>query len=174
MSLLKIQSKCILLGRPCGRLKQLARGSLLLQTRQKSSVTPTFQVAQSSQKLRWIPVPNPTPAIITDIPVDNKTSINAEETKNDSQKNQLYQLSSCSTATTTPQDQDSSEKSSWIKVLKKVTVSMFLPRGYPHSVTPDYLPFTLYQFIQSVSGTMAGTVSTQVSQPCICFRINFI
>jgi hypothetical protein len=39
--------------------------------------------------------------------------------------------------------------------------SLFLPKGYPFSVTPDYLPFTLFQFIQSVSGTMAGTVSTQ-------------
>ena len=38
---------------------------------------------------------------------------------------------------------------------------VFLPKGYPHSVSSDYLPFTTYQFIQSVSGTLAGTLSTQ-------------
>ncbi|KAJ3296477.1 hypothetical protein HK104_001570 [Borealophlyctis nickersoniae] len=37
----------------------------------------------------------------------------------------------------------------------------FLPRGYPHSVTPDYTPYTVYQFLHSVTGTLTGTLSTQ-------------
>jgi hypothetical protein len=39
--------------------------------------------------------------------------------------------------------------------------TMFLPRNYQHSVTKDYLSFTSFQFVQSVTGTIAGTVSTQ-------------
>ncbi|KND00919.1 uncharacterized protein SPPG_04019 [Spizellomyces punctatus DAOM BR117] len=37
----------------------------------------------------------------------------------------------------------------------------FLPKGYPHSVTPDYTPYTIYSFLHSVSGTLTGTLSTQ-------------
>jgi hypothetical protein len=39
--------------------------------------------------------------------------------------------------------------------------TMFLPRNYPYSVTDDYIRFTTFQFVQSVTGTIAGTVSTQ-------------
>jgi hypothetical protein len=38
---------------------------------------------------------------------------------------------------------------------------VFLPAGYPVSVSPDYGPSTAFQFLASVTGTMAGTVSTQ-------------
>lgn len=38
---------------------------------------------------------------------------------------------------------------------------VFLPAGYPASVSPDYGPSTAFQFLASVTGTMAGTVSTQ-------------
>ncbi|KAI8813783.1 vitamin B6 photo-protection and homoeostasis-domain-containing protein [Cladochytrium replicatum] len=37
----------------------------------------------------------------------------------------------------------------------------FLPKGFPHSVTKDYLPYTLYNFVHSVSGTITGTLSMQ-------------
>lgn len=43
----------------------------------------------------------------------------------------------------------------------KFLKSMFLPKNYPHSVTSDYFRFTTFQFVQSVTGTIAGTVSTQ-------------
>jgi hypothetical protein len=32
---------------------------------------------------------------------------------------------------------------------------------FPLNVSRDYYPFTFYQFIQSITGTMAGTISTQ-------------
>ncbi|KAI8613180.1 vitamin B6 photo-protection and homoeostasis-domain-containing protein [Chytriomyces sp. MP71] len=38
---------------------------------------------------------------------------------------------------------------------------MFLPKGFPRSVTPDYLSYTIWQFLHSVSGTVTGTLSTQ-------------
>ncbi|KAI8849178.1 vitamin B6 photo-protection and homoeostasis-domain-containing protein [Chytridium lagenaria] len=37
----------------------------------------------------------------------------------------------------------------------------FLPKNYPDSVTRDYLPYTLWHFAHSVSGTITGTLSTQ-------------
>ena len=39
--------------------------------------------------------------------------------------------------------------------------SMFLPKNYPNSVSDDYMKFTTFQFVQSVTGTIAGTISTQ-------------
>ena len=39
--------------------------------------------------------------------------------------------------------------------------SMFLPKSYPYSVTSDYFRFSGFQFVQSVTGTIAGTISTQ-------------
>ncbi|KAJ3355424.1 hypothetical protein HDU83_003401 [Entophlyctis luteolus] len=38
---------------------------------------------------------------------------------------------------------------------------MFLPKGYPESVTRGYLPYSLWQFAHSVTGTVTGTLSTQ-------------
>ncbi|KAJ3187827.1 hypothetical protein HDU85_006220 [Gaertneriomyces sp. JEL0708] len=40
-------------------------------------------------------------------------------------------------------------------------VIAFLPNGYPHSVTADYKPYTIYSFLHSVTGTITGTLSTQ-------------
>ncbi len=38
---------------------------------------------------------------------------------------------------------------------------VFLPAGYPASVTADYRPSTALNFVSSVSGTMGGTLATQ-------------
>ncbi|KAJ3119191.1 hypothetical protein HK098_005688 [Nowakowskiella sp. JEL0407] len=40
-------------------------------------------------------------------------------------------------------------------------LSAFLPKGYPHSVSQDYLQYTIYFFIQSVTGTITSTLSMQ-------------
>ncbi|KAI9095854.1 vitamin B6 photo-protection and homoeostasis-domain-containing protein [Phlyctochytrium arcticum] len=37
----------------------------------------------------------------------------------------------------------------------------FLPKGYPHSVSRDYTPYTIYSFLHAVTGTLTGTLSTQ-------------
>jgi hypothetical protein len=52
-----------------------------------------------------------------------------------------------------------SPSNAWKKTLGWRRV--FLPAGFPVSVSPDYGPSTAFQFIASVTGTMAGTVSTQ-------------
>jgi hypothetical protein len=45
--------------------------------------------------------------------------------------------------------------------IRDFLTTTLLPKSYPHSVTPDYLPYTLWQFAHSVSGTVTGTLSTQ-------------
>ncbi|KAJ3215426.1 hypothetical protein HDU67_000410 [Dinochytrium kinnereticum] len=45
--------------------------------------------------------------------------------------------------------------------VKNTLIMTFLPKSYPESVTPDYLPYTLWHFAHSVSGTITGTLSTQ-------------
>ncbi|TPX32433.1 hypothetical protein SmJEL517_g04418 [Synchytrium microbalum] len=37
----------------------------------------------------------------------------------------------------------------------------FLPKNYHSSVTADYIPYSIYQFLHSVTGTITGTLSTQ-------------
>ncbi|KJE95000.1 hypothetical protein CAOG_005530 [Capsaspora owczarzaki ATCC 30864] len=40
-------------------------------------------------------------------------------------------------------------------------IEAFLPKGYPHSVTPNYMGYSRWQAVQSVTGTMTGVLSTQ-------------
>lgn len=35
----------------------------------------------------------------------------------------------------------------------------FLPRGFPNTVTREYIPYSTYQFLSSISGTITGTLS---------------
>ncbi|KAJ3077697.1 hypothetical protein HK102_005030, partial [Quaeritorhiza haematococci] len=37
----------------------------------------------------------------------------------------------------------------------------FLPKGYPHTVTKEYLPYSIWYFLHSVTGTVTFTLSTQ-------------
>ncbi|KAK5947262.1 hypothetical protein PMZ80_001411 [Knufia obscura] len=39
--------------------------------------------------------------------------------------------------------------------------SLFLPTGYPHTVTPDYTPYQLYDSIQAFASTIAGLLSSR-------------
>ncbi|KAI8817291.1 vitamin B6 photo-protection and homoeostasis-domain-containing protein [Fimicolochytrium jonesii] len=48
----------------------------------------------------------------------------------------------------------------YLQTREKLAIA-FLPKGYPHSITPDYTPYTLYSFLHSVTGTLTGTLSTQ-------------
>ncbi|KAI9209249.1 vitamin B6 photo-protection and homoeostasis-domain-containing protein [Polychytrium aggregatum] len=38
---------------------------------------------------------------------------------------------------------------------------IFLPRAYTHTTYPEYLPYTFWQLVHNVSGTVTGTLSTQ-------------
>ncbi|KAJ1547546.1 hypothetical protein HK405_005564, partial [Cladochytrium tenue] len=48
-----------------------------------------------------------------------------------------------------------------VQAVRDAMAAAFLPRGFPNSVTPDYLPYSAWQFVHSVSGTITGTLSTQ-------------
>ncbi|KAK5086079.1 hypothetical protein LTR70_007314 [Exophiala xenobiotica] len=39
--------------------------------------------------------------------------------------------------------------------------SLFLPTGYPHTVTPDYTPYQIYDSIQAFASTIAGLLSSR-------------
>ena len=40
-------------------------------------------------------------------------------------------------------------------------MTVFLPKDWTHTVTPDYMRYTLWQVVNTISGTVAGTLSTQ-------------
>ncbi|KAJ1981406.1 hypothetical protein H4R34_002079, partial [Dimargaris verticillata] len=41
------------------------------------------------------------------------------------------------------------------------TVFAFLPQGYPTSVTPEYKPYSQWQFVHNVAGTVTSVLATQ-------------
>ncbi|KAJ3065519.1 hypothetical protein HDU98_011128 [Podochytrium sp. JEL0797] len=47
------------------------------------------------------------------------------------------------------------------RAAKDQLMVMFLPKGYPRSVSSDYLPYTTWHFAHSTLGTVTGTLSTQ-------------
>lgn len=44
-----------------------------------------------------------------------------------------------------------------------VVVQLLLPDGYPHSVSSDYLQYSLWRGVQGVASQISGVLSTQVS-----------
>ena len=40
-------------------------------------------------------------------------------------------------------------------------LTIFLPVGYPHSVTPDYLPYQIYDSLQAFASSMAGLFASR-------------
>ncbi|KAF1989901.1 DUF647-domain-containing protein [Aulographum hederae CBS 113979] len=47
------------------------------------------------------------------------------------------------------------------KALWRKGLDVFLPDGYPHSVTEDYTEYQTYDSLQAVAGTMAGIISSR-------------
>ncbi|KAI1084921.1 DUF647-domain-containing protein [Whalleya microplaca] len=43
----------------------------------------------------------------------------------------------------------------------KALLDVFLPAGYPHTVTPDYTPYQIYDSLQAFSSTIAGLLSSR-------------
>ncbi|KAF9205740.1 hypothetical protein BGZ49_003581 [Haplosporangium sp. Z 27] len=43
----------------------------------------------------------------------------------------------------------------------QTTLAVFLPKGFPESVTPNYWPFAKWQFIHNVAGSVTAVISTQ-------------
>ena len=51
-------------------------------------------------------------------------------------------------------------------VVKKAEIFMknaFLPQGYPHSVSKDYLSYQIWDTIQAFASSISGSLATQVS-----------
>ncbi|KAF9301410.1 hypothetical protein BGZ74_006746 [Mortierella antarctica] len=43
----------------------------------------------------------------------------------------------------------------------QTTLAVFLPKGFPESVTPNYWPFAKWQFAHNVAGSVTAVISTQ-------------
>ncbi|KAI1295939.1 vitamin B6 photo-protection and homoeostasis-domain-containing protein [Xylaria venustula] len=43
----------------------------------------------------------------------------------------------------------------------RAVLDVFLPAGYPHTVTPDYTPYQIYDSLQAFSSTIAGLLSSR-------------
>ncbi|KAL7624122.1 hypothetical protein AAE478_005679 [Parahypoxylon ruwenzoriense] len=48
-----------------------------------------------------------------------------------------------------------------IRSYVKLLIDIFLPAGYPNSVTPDYKPYQIYDSLQAFSSTIAGLLSSR-------------
>nr|ALM31986.1 decarboxylase_GME6290 [Daldinia eschscholzii IFB-TL01] len=48
-----------------------------------------------------------------------------------------------------------------LKGYAKDVLDVFLPAGYPHTVTPDYTPYQIYDSLQAFSSTIAGLLSSR-------------
>lgn len=48
----------------------------------------------------------------------------------------------------------------------QTALAVFLPKGFPESVTPNYWPFAKWQFVHNVAGSVtAGKIQTKRTQP---------
>ncbi|OBR13480.1 Duf647 domain-containing protein [Colletotrichum higginsianum IMI 349063] len=47
-------------------------------------------------------------------------------------------------------------KKPWLRLLE-----IFLPDGYPHSVTEDYAAYQIYDSVQAFAGSIAGMISSR-------------
>lgn len=51
--------------------------------------------------------------------------------------------------------------SSYILVIQTYLSTLFLPTGYPHTVTPDYTPYQIYDSLQAFASSIAGLLSSR-------------
>jgi len=66
-------------------------------------------------------------------------------------------------------DNKGTTKGTWQAILPEQTargiargfLDVFLPAGYPHTVTPDYTPYQVYDSLQAFSSTIAGLLSSR-------------
>ncbi|KXJ96660.1 vitamin B6 photo-protection and homoeostasis-domain-containing protein [Microdochium bolleyi] len=49
------------------------------------------------------------------------------------------------------------------KGIARAVLDVFLPAGYPHTVTPDYTPYQIYDSLQAFSSTIAGLLSSRAA-----------
>ncbi|CAG8453755.1 13738_t:CDS:2 [Acaulospora colombiana] len=52
---------------------------------------------------------------------------------------------------------------------KRNVIKTFMPKGYPDSVTRDYLGFAKWEFIRNVAGSVTGV--TGGDKICVCFQV---
>jgi hypothetical protein len=45
--------------------------------------------------------------------------------------------------------------------LRAVIFEIFLPEGFPHSVSADYVPYQIFDSIQALASSFTGTLSTK-------------
>ncbi|KAL3463225.1 vitamin B6 photo-protection and homoeostasis-domain-containing protein [Aspergillus heterothallicus] len=56
----------------------------------------------------------------------------------------------------------SSASTPWsVKSLQNLLIDVFLPTGYPHSVSEDYIPYQLFDSLQAFSSSIAGLLSSR-------------
>ncbi|GJJ75957.1 hypothetical protein EMPS_08315 [Entomortierella parvispora] len=56
---------------------------------------------------------------------------------------------------------DSSEKTVEQLLSPQTALAVFLPKGFPESVTPNYWPYAKWQFVHNVTGSVSAVISTQ-------------
>ncbi|KAG9325413.1 hypothetical protein KVV02_002649 [Mortierella alpina] len=59
------------------------------------------------------------------------------------------------------QDGSAEEKIAKHLLSPQTALAVFLPKGYPESVTPNYWPFAKWQFVHNVAGSVTAVISTQ-------------
>ncbi|KAF9116473.1 hypothetical protein BGW39_002722 [Mortierella sp. 14UC] len=65
------------------------------------------------------------------------------------------------TATKTETETDMDMDAAKHLLSPQTALAVFLPKGFPESVTPNYWPFAKWQFVHNVAGSVTAVISTQ-------------
>ena len=100
--------------------------------------------------------------------VGNETAIYICTNRKDGDSKAVGRVDVCPAAGPSPvKDDDKSTELSLggIRVkailLLQSLLSIFLPSGFPHSVTPDYVPYQIYDSLQAFSSSIAGLLASR-------------
>ncbi|KAG0000418.1 hypothetical protein BGZ80_010622 [Entomortierella chlamydospora] len=134
--------------------------------------TVTHETRASSQARSYSSRPNPINDNIKDITAINSLNIKQRRSGTWMPKWQILTLSNDNLSDPTkfkaspdlhPVKDGSVEEANVTKYLlsPQKALAVFLPKGFPESVTPNYWPFAKWQFIHNVAGSVTAVISTQ-------------
>ena len=56
----------------------------------------------------------------------------------------------------------SQSQESWLMRAKQLAKNAFLPEGFPHSVSEDYIHYQIWDTLQAFASSISGSLATQV------------
>ncbi|KAF9899198.1 hypothetical protein EC991_009332 [Linnemannia zychae] len=91
---------------------------------------------------------------------DSKTC-SFQSTPGSSASDKANRAGAGTTATKTETETDMDMDAAKHLLSPQTALAVFLPKGFPESVTPNYWPFAKWQFVHNVAGSVTAVISTQ-------------